>query len=147
MASLSRASPVYGQPLPAGTLLHFAHRQLRHFWLPADTMIQGHLVRAQDDGAGARLHPNGRLQAIWLAHDEVIDGVPCTSSGNILRMGLGVIRLGTMRMAWFRPSGRLQQCMLSRDVTLDGHPLHKGDVLVLDVDGHIDLRAEKLSDW
>lgn len=147
IASLSRASPVYGQLLPAGTLLHFANGRLRHFWLPVDTLIQGHLVKAQDDGAGSRLHPNGRLLAIWLAQDEIIDGVPCTSSGSILRMGPGVIRLGTMRMAWFRPNGRLQQCMLSRDITLNGHPLRKGDVVALDVDGHLDLHAEKLSNW
>ena len=147
MAILSRASPVYGQPLPAGTVLHFAHGRLHHFWLPADTMVQGHLVRAQHDGAGAQLHPNGRLKAVWLVHDEVIDGIPCTSSGNVLRMGLGVIRLGTMRMAWFRPNGRLQQCMLSRDVTLDGYALRRGDVIDLDVDGHVDLSAERLSRW
>lgn len=147
MASLARESPVYGQPLPAATVLHFADGRLRHFWLPADTLIQGHLVRAQDDGAGARLHPNGRLLAIWLAQDEIIDGVPCTSSGNVWRMGFGVIRLGTMRMAWFRPDGRLQQCMLSRDMTLDGHALRKSDVVSFDIDGHVDLIAEKLFRW
>lgn len=147
MVRLSRESPVYGQPLPAGTILHFTDGRLRHFWLPSDTVIQGHLVRAQDDGAGARLHPNGRLLAIWLARDETIDGVPCTSSGNILRMGMGVIRLGTMRMAWFRPNGRLQQCMLSRDVMLDGHALHQGSVVGLDPDGRVDVNAQKLFHW
>jgi hypothetical protein len=147
MAILSRTAPIYGQPLPANTVLHIADGRLHHFWLPADTEIQGHLVRGQDDGAGARLHPNGRLLAIWLAKEEVINGVPCTSSANVLRMGLGVIRLGTKRMAWFRPDGRLQQCMLSRDITLDGHPMHKGDVLSLDVNGHTDPSAEKLSRW
>jgi len=58
-----------------------------------------------------------------------------------------VIRLGTLRMAWFRPDGRLQQCMLSRDVTLDGHVLRKSDVVSLDADGHVDTSAEKLSRW
>jgi hypothetical protein len=62
-------------------------------------------------------------------------------------MGLGVIRLGTMRMAWFWPNGRLQQCMLSRDITLDGHVLRTGDVVGLGIDGHVDPRAEKLSGW
>lgn len=147
MITLSRESPVYGQPLPAGTTLHFADGRLRHFWLAADTVIQGYLIRAQDDGAGARLHPNGRLLAIWLAQDTMLDGVPCTSSANVFRMGLGVIRLGTMRMAWFRPDGRLQQCMLSRDVTLDGQMLRKGDVVGLDSEGHVDPRAKKLYEW
>jgi hypothetical protein len=147
MAVLSRESPVYGQRLPSGTTLHFRGGQLHHFWLPADTQIQGHLVRGQDDGAGSRMHPNGRLLAIWLAQDEVIDRVPCTSSGNFLRMGFGVIRLGTQRMAWFRPDGRLQQCLVSRDFTLDGYPLRKGDVVSLDADGHVDPGAEKLFRW
>lgn len=147
MVRFARTGAAYGQPLPAGTVLHFQGGRLRHFWLPVDTDIQGHRVRAQDDGAGVRLHPNGRLLAIWLVNDEVIDGVPCTSSGNVLRMGLGVMRLGTMRMAWFRSDGRLQQCLLANDATIDGHRLRRGSVVSLDPTGHVDLNAEKLSRW
>ena len=147
-AWLGKDGTVYGQALPAGTALHFGDGdRLRHFWLPRDTVLQGHLVKGQDDGAGSRLHPNGKLLAIWLAQDEVIDGVPCTSSGNVLRMGFGVIRLGTQRMAWFYNNGRLQQAMLSQDVTLQGHSFKKGDVISLGLDGKVDLNAKKLSEW
>lgn len=147
-AWLGKESAVYGQILPQGTALFFASGdRLRHFWLPKDTVIQGHLVKGQDDGAGARLHPNGKLLAIWLAQDEVIDGVPCTSSGNVLRMGFGVIHLGTQRMAWFYENGRLQQAMLSRDVTLQGHGFKKGEVISFAPDGKIDLNAKKLYEW
>ena len=147
-AWLGTDSTVYGQALPAGTVLHFGEGvRLRHFWLPRDMVLQGHLVKGQDDGAGARLHPNGKLLAIWLVQDEVIDGVPCTSSGNVLRMGFGVISLGTQRMAWFYDNGHLQQAMLSQNVTLQGHSFKRGDVVSLSLDGKVDLSAKKLSDW
>jgi len=147
-AWLGKDSPVYGQILPEGTVLHFSSGgRLRHFWLPKDTVLQGHLVKSQDDGAGSRLHPNGKLLAIWLAQDEVIDGVPCSSSGNVLRMGFGVIRLGTQRMAWFHDNGRLQQAMLSRDFTLQGHSFKAGEVISLDLEGRVDLNVKKLYEW
>ena len=61
-ASLGAESRVYGQLLPQGTVLFMSSRgHLRHFWLPKDTLIQGHLLRGQDDGAGNRLHPNGKV--------------------------------------------------------------------------------------
>ena len=110
-------------------------------------MLQGFLVRGQTNGAGIRLHPNGKLLAIWLAGDQEIDGVPCTSSMNIFQMGLGVISLGTQRMAWFYNNGRLRQAMLSRDIVLQGHSFNAGDVISLTRDGQIDLQAEKLSKW
>ena len=147
-AWLGTDGTVYGQTLPAGTALHFGKGdQLRHFWLSKDTVLQGHLVNRQDDGAGSRLHPNGKLLAIWLAQDEVIEGVPCTSSGNPLRMGITAARLGTQRMAWFHDNGHLQQAMLSQDVTLQGHSFKKGDVISLDPYGKVDFNANKLSAW
>lgn len=145
---LNRDSPVYGQMLPAGTTLFFKHTGgLRHFWLPMDTVIQEHLVWGHEDGAGNQLHPNGKLKAIWLATDETIDGVPCTSSGNPLRVGLRASRLGTQRMVWFYDSGRLQQAMVSREFTLQGHTFKTGDVISLGPDGRIDLNAKRLSQW
>jgi hypothetical protein len=50
-------------------------------------------------------------------------------------------------MAWFHDNGHLQQAMLSRDVTLQGHSFKKGDVINLDPDGKVDLKAKKLSEW
>ena len=148
IAWLGKDSAVYGQILPTGTALFFSPGgKLRHFWLPHDTVLQGHLVRAQDDGAGSRLHPNGKLLAIWLVQDEIIDGVPCTSSGNVLRMGFGVIWLGTQRMAWFHDNGHLQQAMLSQDFILQGRSFKKGEIISLSPDGQVDMNAKKLSKW
>jgi hypothetical protein len=101
-------------------------------------------VKGQDDGRGARLHRNGKLLAIWLAQDEMIDGVPCTSSGNPFRMGLTAARLGTQRMAWFYENGHLQQAMLSQDFIVQGHSFKKGEVISLTLDGQVDVHAKKL---
>lgn len=145
---LAEAAPVFGLVLPAGTELFYGRDgRLRHFWLPADTELQGHLVRGQDDGAGNQLHPNGRLRAIWLAEDAVIDGVPCSSAHSVWRFGFGVLRLGTQRMAWFHDNGRLRQAMVARDVVLDGQAFRAGEVVSLTRDGRVDLQAEKLSAW
>lgn len=147
-ARLGAAVAVLGQPLPEGTeLFYWPNGGLRHFWLPVDTELQGHRVRAQDDGAGNRLHPNGRLLAIWLVDDEEIEGVPCSSSGNALRMGLGVLRLGTRRMVWFHDNGRLRQAMLGRDAVIQGHAFTAGTVVAFDREGRLDLAAPPLSAW
>jgi hypothetical protein len=142
---LSRKAAFFGQLLPAGSRLFFDQQgKLTQFWPGTDTVIQGYFLKARDDGAGDRLHPNGRLRAIWLVEDKEIDGIPCTSSGNIINMGWGVISLGTKRMAWFYNNGRLQQALLSRDVTIQGRAFKKGDIISLTPDGKLDLTAKKL---
>lgn len=139
-ARLGREAPVLGLPLPEGTQLFFRpDGSLRFFWLPRDTRLQGHLVRAQDDGQGNRLHPNGALRAIWLAEDETIDGVPCSSSGSVWRLGWRVIGLGTRRMAWFHDNGRLQQAMLGRDSVIQGRAMKAGEVVRLDAQGRLEV--------
>jgi hypothetical protein len=142
---LSRKTAFFGQLLPAGSRLFFdLQGKMTQFWPGTDTVIQGYFLKARDDGAGDRLHPNGRLQAIWLVEDKEIDGIPCTSSGNIIKMGWGVISLGTKRMAWFYDNGRLQQALLSRDVTIQGRAFKKGEIISLTPDGKLDLTAKKL---
>ena len=142
---LSRKSAFYGQLLPAGSILFFnLQGKLEHFWPGTDFVIQGHLLKARTDGAGEQLHPNGRLRAIWLVEDKEIDGIPCTSSANLFKMGWGAMSLGTKRMAWFHDNGRLQQALLSRDMTIQGRAFKKGEIISLTPDGKIDLTAKKL---
>ena len=142
---LSRKAAFFGQLLPAGSRLFYDQQgKMTQFWPGTDTVIQGYFLKARDDGAGDRLHPNGRLRAIWLVEDKEIDGIPCTSSGNIIKMGWDVISLGTKRMAWFYNNGRLQQALLSRDVTIQGRVFKKGDIISLTPDGKLDLTAKKL---
>ncbi len=134
-----------GQVLPAKASI-FLERdgRMRFFWLHEDAVIQGHRIPGHEDGAGNRLHPNGTVRAIWLVGDQEIDGIPCTTSGNVLRFGMRVISLGTKRMAWFHDNGRLQQAMLSRDVVIQGHAFKKGDIISLRRDGTVDLTAPLL---
>lgn len=134
-----------GQVLPAkATVFLERDGRLRSFWLPEDAVIQGHRIPGQEDRRGNRLHPNGTVRAVWLVGDQEIDGIPCTTSGNVFRMGLRVIRLGSRRMAWFYDNGRLQQAMLSRDAVILGHAFKKGDIISLRRDGTVDLAAPKL---
>jgi hypothetical protein len=142
---LSRKAAFFGQGLPVGSRLFFDQQgKMTQFWPGTDTVIQGYFLKARDDGAGDRLHPNGRLQAIWLVEDKEIDGIPCTSSGNIIKMGWGVISLGTKRMAYFYDNGRLRQALLSRDVIIQGRTFKKGEIISLTPDGKLDLTAKKL---
>lgn len=142
---LGDSARIFGQAFPVGTTLFFGRwGQKVSFWLPSNTVIQGHLVAGSNDGIGNSIYPNGKLKVIWLAEDENIDGVPCTSSGNILRFGLGVIPLGTQRMVWFHENGRLQQAMLSRDFTIQSQPFSKGDIVKFDAKGRLELETPKL---
>jgi len=135
---------IFGQSFPVGTTIFFNHwGQKVSFWLPSKAIIQGHLIRASDDGVGNSIYSNGQLKAVWLADDQDIDGIPCTSSGNIFRFGVQVVRLGTRRMALFYENGRLQRAMLSRDITIQGHSFSKGDIISFGMDGKLDIGAKK----
>ena len=141
---ISKETSFYGQPFPANTTLFFNRWGGKlAFWLPEDKIIQGHLLGARSDGIGDFLYPNGKLQQIWLVNDEEIDGVPCTSSGNIFKFGLHVMSLGTNRMVCFYENGRIEQALLSRDFTTQGHSYKKGELIFFDKQGKIDLSVKK----
>jgi hypothetical protein len=142
---ISKEASFYGQSLPAKTSVFFNRWGFKFsFWLPKEMRIQGHLIPSTHDGVGNSLHLNGKLKAIWLADDEEINGVPCSSSGDIRRFGKKVLSLGTKRMVWFYDNGNLQQAMISRDITIQGYPFKKGDIIYFGADGRIDLNAKKL---
>ncbi len=142
---------VSGRTLPAKATLFFDPAgRMRHFWLREECSIQGYRLRAMGKGytgyLGHMLHPNGKLRAVWLAGEEVIDGLPCASRLPLLQGGWRAIRLGAQAMAWFYEDGHLRQAMLARDTTIQGQSLRKGEVLSLRRDGTLDLVAQKL-DW
>jgi len=142
---LARATLFRGQALPANATVFFdGETRIRSFWVASDTEIQGHMIRGHEDGLGNVLYPNGKLRAIWLARDEVIDGIPCTSSLNVRELGLRVIFLGARRMVWFYDDGKLQQAMLSQDISIRGRKLRKGEVVYFRPDGTPDVNERKL---
>lgn len=141
---ISKETKFFGQPLPPGTSVFFNYwGEKLSFWLPENTLIQGHLIGAQNDGPGTPLYENGKLKEIWLVNDELIDGIPCTTSGNIFIYGYQVARMGTERRVKFYDNGKLKQALLFRDVTIQGHSYKKGEFIFLDKDGKIDLRIDK----
>lgn len=134
----------YGQRWPAYSRLWPVDKFGRiRFWPAKDMVIQGHVCKKVDDGIGHYLYADGKLCGIWLKQREMIDGLPCTSSGNLITMPLRAALSGTERMAWFYKDGHLKQAMLSRKFTIQGHAFKKGDVVCLGPDGKLDLKAQK----
>ena len=141
---ISKETNFFGQTLPAKTnvFLNMWENKLS-FWLPENTIIQGYLIGASNDGIATPLYPNGKLKEIWLLNDTLIDKIPCTTSGNLFKYGWHVAHLGTERRVKFYDNGHLQRALLSRDVTIQGHSYKKGELIFLDKDGKIDLNVKK----
>lgn len=142
-ARLAREASFFGQTLPANTTVNFfGDGTLRSFWLAADTVIQGHLLRAQHDGAGAELHRTGKLRAFELARDEAIDGVPCTSRRNPFRLGLSAFVNGDGSRVLLHPNGHLRQCRVSRSVSIEDSLFARGQVVRLRPDRTVERGPE-----
>lgn len=149
--TLPRAAEVRGLPLPAGSTLFFVTTGFEkevpvtwQCWLPVETTLQGYRCAVIDEGCGHILYPSGKIRAIKLAQDEEIDGVPCTSSQNPLRMGTRVMFYGLDAMAWFYEDGRLAQGMVSRDWVIQGRACKRGDIVRLRSDGTLDPTEKTL---
>jgi len=141
---ISKETNFFGQALPAKTHVFFnMWGEKLSFWLPENTVIQGHLIGAADDGPGTPLYPNGKLKEIWLLKDTLIDNIPCTTSGNLFKYGWHISHMGTERRVKFYDNGHIQRALLSSDVTIQGHSYKKGELISLDKDGKIDLNEKK----
>jgi pimeloyl-ACP methyl ester carboxylesterase len=143
---------IRGVPLPANSAVHFwtnppwmtkrFDREVPDSWecfLSTDTLIQGRLCHSKrDDGFGDFLYPSGKLREVSLAQDVEIDGVPCTSSQNPLRMGIRVLVYALDSCAWFYENGHLEQGLVSRDCTIEGRKFKRGDIVRLTPEGTLD---------
>jgi len=149
MCSLSQDTLIRGVPLPAHSVLFFNtnpgwEREVPNTWqcwMPKETLIQGHLCASIEDACGQIFYSSGKLRAAHLAADEEIDGVPCTSSYNVFRLGVRVLSYGLDHRAWFYENGHLAQGLVSRDCTLEGRKFKPGDVVRLTRDGKLDVTA------
>ena len=115
-----------------------------HCWLPKPVLIQGILCGPRDDGCGHIFYPSGRIRAVKLEGDQVIDGVPCTSTSSLFRMGMRVLFYGLDTSAWFYENGHLAQGWVARDCTIKGRNFKAGDIVRLALDGTLDSAATTL---
>lgn len=118
-----------GHRFPRGTWLDRNEQGvLWHAWLERDTPLAGHTCH----GAGykawsTRFAPSGALASCYLAHDTIIDGVPCMA-GSFWRE----LRGGARTTLYVWGDGHLKRCQLSRAATVNGQPLKKWAVVTRD---------------
>ena len=118
---------VAGQPLPEGTTLCFTESgELDWCFLPEDTEIQEHLCRGEGHGFMTCFYPDGRLRLIWLARDEIIDGVPCARFRHFSNNSVS-----------FHENGKLKSCQLSEDYAIGEKTFKKGEVIRFDKNGSL----------
>ena len=113
-------------------------------WLPKPVLIQGILCSPREDGCGHIFYPSGRIRSVKLEGDQEIDGVPCTSSSNLFRMGMKALFYGLDTCAWFYENGHLAQGWLARDCTIKGRDFKAGAIVRLAPDGTLDSAATTL---
>jgi len=130
--TLAREDTLSGQPLPAGTVVHFTPDGYMDWcFLQQNTEIQGHLCRGEGHGFMTGFHPNGQLKNAWLARDEAIQGIPCA------KYRFMSVLFGGGENTTFYDDGRLRYTTLAEDITLDGHKLKKGEEIRFSKDGRL----------
>jgi hypothetical protein len=139
LASCPLAVPTVlaGHSLPAKTWVRLAEGGgLVSVWLPQDTYLGAHLCRGSGDrGWSVEFHPTGALRLCYLAHEEVIDGVPC-QKGSFWNE----LRGGNETVVRFREDGRLERCQAAHDFTRNGVAVRKWAVVHLDATGGLRLQ-------
>jgi hypothetical protein len=126
---LARDDTLSGQPFPEGTRLAFTEKgDLWRCYLSKDSEIHGYLCKGERDGFRTLFYSVDKLKRIWLARDEVIDGVPCAKYEYLSRNDVT-----------FHENGRLESCKLSDDFTIGDHKFKKGDDIKFDDQGNVVL--------
>ncbi|MBZ0264021.1 hypothetical protein K8I28_05075 [bacterium] len=129
---LSEPFTLSGHDLPTSTKFHFnLDGTLDFCFLGKDHELDGHLCLGRGHGYMTTFHPNGQLHWIWLARDEVIDGIPCRHASFWADAFMGGVSTR------FHPNGRLKTCKLSEAITIQGRELKKGEHPVFDETGKL----------
>ncbi len=130
--TLGRDHAFAGQPLAAGTVVHFTPDGVMDWcFLQENTMIQKHVCLGSGHDFMTGFHPNGKLKTAWLAQDEEIDGVPCAKFRFLSAW------FGGGDCTTFHDNGRLRSCTLSARATVAGKDLPKNTKLEFDRDGNL----------
>lgn len=116
--------------LPTGSSVFFNRwNEALNFWLPSPSIIQGYLIPASNDGIGNACYASGNLKEFWLVNDETIQGIPCTTTGNIFKVGTHAARRGSERRVRLTEDGKLERAMLAQDFNFKGKHYQKGDLI------------------
>jgi hypothetical protein len=130
---LAREDTLFGQPFPEGTQVSFTQEGVVDCSaLPHVVSIQGHLCKGEGPGSwGTCFFPNGQLKLVWLARDEIIQGIPCAYASfwrDVFGGGSGT---------FFHENGKLASCKLARDASIEDQNFGKGDRVHFDKDGKL----------
>lgn len=128
---LARDDTLSGNLIPAGSGIALDRNGIiSRCSLPRDTYIQGHFCKGEGPTSWHTcFYPDGKLSLIWLAKDEVIQGIPCKEASfmsDVFGGGAGVS---------FHQNGKLKRCKLSGGVTIGGKSYEKGEHLNFDSTG------------
>jgi hypothetical protein len=127
---------VNGQLLPSGTGIHLTDTGVLDWcFLEDDTKIQGHLCRGNGHGFMTSFHPNGKLKTVWLAEDEIIQGIPCSKFRFLSAVFAGIH--GKTGQTSFYENGQLKYCELSRDFIVNNKTYKKGNALKFSANGEL----------
>jgi hypothetical protein len=131
---LAREDTVSGHVIPEGTIVYLDREGWMHMCMMSkDTELQGHLCRGHGHGWQTTFHKNGQLKTIWLAREEVVQGVPCVKA-HFLREGF----IGPSVIS-FHENGVLKSARLAKDITIQGHDFEKNDRVQFDSEGKLVL--------
>jgi hypothetical protein len=113
--ALAAETELFGHRFTPGTWLRFTVAgELKSAWLVRDTELQGYVCRGTGFGGwSVDFHRSGQLRLCYLAHERVIQGVPCRRGSLWGEMSGGV-------HVTFHESGALESCSAARHFTLDG---------------------------
>ncbi len=130
---LAHEDTLFGQSFPEGTQVSFTQEGVVDCCaLPYDVSIQGHLCKGEGPGSwGTCFYPNGQLKLVWLAKDEIIQGIPCAYASFWRDV------LGGSSGTYFHENGNLANCKLARDATIEGQSFKKGDRVHFDKEGKL----------
>ncbi|MCH7691438.1 MAG: hypothetical protein IIA17_10395 [candidate division Zixibacteria bacterium] len=133
---LAREDTLSGQSLPAGTGVHFTEDGLFNWcMLQEDTEIQGYLTRGEGHGFMTEFYPKGQVRTVYLAEDQVIQGIPCAKFRFLSAVFWPVH--GKNGGTYFHENGQLKYCELSEHYSVEGQRFRRGDAVRFDQDGKL----------
>lgn len=137
--SLARDDTLSGQPLAAGTGVHFTEEgDFEWCFLRETTEIQGYLCKGEGHGFMTRFYPNGQLKTAWLAEDQIIQGIPCAKFRFLSALIGWVEDKGEKNgSTGFHENGLLRKCELSENFTIEGQSFRRGDAVRFGQDGKL----------